>query len=96
VTARRDAARRLGALAAAAAGGACVEITTAEQGVLSIRFDPLPPSIVAGDTLRDSLGRVQRLRAVAFDAAGDSVAGRRSPSGSCRWGATPRPAPARR
>jgi hypothetical protein len=75
VSGRRDAARRLGALAAAAAGAGCVEITTAEQGVLSIRFDPLPPSIVAGDTLRDSLGRVQRLRAVAFNEAGDSVAG---------------------
>ncbi|MDF1505356.1 hypothetical protein [Roseisolibacter sp. H3M3-2] len=73
---RRDAARRLGALAGAALGAAaCVEITTAEQGVLSIRFEPLPPSIVAGDTLRDSTGRVQRLRAVAFGESGDTVTG---------------------
>lgn len=76
MSARRIAARRLGALAAAGVtAAACVEISGAEQGVQAIRLDPILPSIVAGDTLRDSLGNVQRLRGVAFGESGDSVAG---------------------
>lgn len=75
-TGRRAAARRLGALAALGLGAAaCVEISSAEEGVLAIRLDPLPPSIIAGDTLRDSTGAVQRLRGVAFDESGDTVSG---------------------
>lgn len=74
MSARQDAARRLAALAAVAGAVACVAITNAEQGVQSIRLDPVPPSIVAGDTLRDSAGNVLRLRAVAFGTSNDSVA----------------------
>ncbi len=75
-SARRAAARRLAALAAVGlTAAACVEISSAEQGVQAIRLDPILPSIVAGDTLRDSLGKVQRLRGVAFGESGDSVVG---------------------
>jgi hypothetical protein len=43
--------------------------------VYSIRLDPfpLPPSIVIGDTLRDSTGAVLRLGATAFNANGETV-----------------------
>ena len=76
MSARRSAALRLGALTVAAVtAAACVEISSAEQGVQAIRLDPILPSIIAGDTLRDSLGRVQRLRGVAFGESGDSVVG---------------------
>lgn len=73
---RGPAARRLAALAGVGvAAAACVEISAAEQGVLAIRLDPILPSIVAGDTLRDSLGKAQRLHGVAFGEGGDSVVG---------------------
>jgi hypothetical protein len=49
---------------AAAAG--CVAIETAPGGVASVRLDAAPPSIVAGDSLRDSAGALTALRAVAF------------------------------
>ncbi|GLC26077.1 hypothetical protein [Roseisolibacter agri] len=76
MSARRAAALRLGALAAMGlTAAACVEIASAENGVQAIRLDPILPSIIAGDTLRDSLGRVQRLRGVAFGESGDSIAG---------------------
>ncbi|MGZ8471339.1 MAG: hypothetical protein ACXW61_16275 [Gemmatirosa sp.] len=76
MTARRVVAVRLVAFAGTVlTAAACVEISSAEQGVLAIRLEPLPPSIIAGDTLRDSTGAVQRLRGVAFGEAGDSVAG---------------------
>ncbi len=74
MSARRNGARRLAALAAATAAG-CVGITTAEQGVQSIRLDPVPPSIVAGDVLRDSAGNEIQLRATAFDEANREVSG---------------------
>lgn len=72
---RRSAALRLGALAAGLTAAACVEIAGAEQGVQAIRLDPILPSIIAGDVLRDSLGNEQRLHGVAFGESGDSVAG---------------------
>ena len=62
------------AIGTAAAVAACVEITSGLGGVASIRLDPLPPSIVIGDTLRDSTGAALRLRGVAFDADGREVA----------------------
>jgi hypothetical protein len=70
----------LASLALASAAGAvaaCVEITAGPGGVASIRMDPLPlpPSIVIGDTLRDSTGAVLRLHATAFDQNGDTVGG---------------------
>jgi hypothetical protein len=54
---------------------ACVEITTAEGGVQSIALNRLPPSIVAGDVLRDSLGQPLNLRATAYGETGDSLSG---------------------
>ena len=39
----------VGATAAVAAAAACVEITAGPGGVQSIRLEPVPPSIVAGD-----------------------------------------------
>ena len=66
---RRPVPRAVLARAAAVLLGAaaCVEITTAENGVQSVSLDFLPPSIVAGDTLRDTLGAPLALRARAFD-----------------------------
>ena len=68
---------RVGALAAAGAAGgaaACVAIETAPGGVQSVRLEPAPPSVVAGDVLRDSAGRPIALSAVAFDEDGRPVA----------------------
>jgi hypothetical protein len=76
MSARVTGAARLAAFAGTVLGAAaCVEISSAEQGVLAIRLDALPPSIIAGDTLRDSTGAVQRLRGVAFNETGDTVRG---------------------
>jgi hypothetical protein len=76
MSARSRVALRLATFAGAVlAAAACVEISSAEQGVLAIRLDALPPSIIAGDTLRDSTGAVQRLRGVAFNETGDTVVG---------------------
>ena len=91
-TARRTAWRivrgrtaALAALALAPVGGAaCVAIDTAPGGVASLRFDPLPPSIEIGDTLRDTLGAVLPLRGVAFDADDRPVA-----TASLRYAAVP-------
>jgi len=69
----------IGALVAAVATVAsvsCTEINAASDHVSSLSFDALPyPSVVAGDSLRDSLGRAAPLRAVAFNSAGDAIAG---------------------
>jgi hypothetical protein len=62
---------------AAVAGGlvSCTEINAAAGHVASLEFDTLPaPAVVAGDTLRDSLGRAAPLRAVAFNGAGNVIA----------------------
>lgn len=61
------------ALVAVASVAACVEIQTAPGGIASLRLDAVPPSIVGGDTLRDSLGRATTLRIRAFGANGDTV-----------------------
>lgn len=58
-----------GALAALAATG-CVRVDPGPNGVAAARLDATPPSIVAGDQLRDSLGAVTTLRALVFDASG--------------------------
>lgn len=53
---------------------ACVEIPTGSDEVLSIEFTSLPsPSIVVGDTLRDSSGVVSPVRVTAFNYSGDIV-----------------------
>jgi hypothetical protein len=66
--------RGLGVLAfAAVAAAACVRIETAPEGVTSARLGDVAPSIVVGDTLRDSLGQAAPLRAVAFGQDGDTL-----------------------
>ena len=69
----RAALRRGAAVLAGAT--ACVEITTGEGGVQSVSLGYVPPSIVAGDLLRDTLGQPLALRARAYNAAGDTVSG---------------------
>ena len=67
----------LGLIAAAmvvVATTSCTEINSAAGHVAGLEFDTLPaPSVVAGDTLRDSLGRAAPLRALAFGASGDLI-----------------------
>lgn len=60
--------------AAVAAGAACVDLSTDPDEIVAIEFRPFAwPSIVAGDTLRDSLGQVTPLEARLFDASGAEV-----------------------
>jgi hypothetical protein len=68
---------RLSACAAAAAltVAGCTDINDSADHVASIEFTRLPyPAVVAGDTLRDSLGVVAPLRALAFNSGGGEVA----------------------
>lgn len=63
------------AVVAAACVGACSEIGTAPDGIVSLAFDTLPyPSLVANDTMRDSTGMASPLHAVAYNADGDVIA----------------------
>lgn len=55
---------------------ACVEIPTGEDDLLSFQFDPLAsPSVVVGDSLRDSLGVATPLSITAFSYDGAPVSG---------------------
>ena len=60
-----------GAVLLGAAG--CVAIETAPGGVQSARLTTAPPSVVAGDVLRDSAGVETALAATAFDEDGRPV-----------------------
>jgi hypothetical protein len=63
------------AAVAAAAAGACSDVGTAPNAIVSLAFDTLPyPSVVANDTLRDSLGHAARLHALAYNADGNLIA----------------------
>lgn len=63
-------------LVAAAIVLACTEIPTGADDVLSFRLNPLPsPSVVVGDTLRDSAGIVAPLTITAFNYSGDVIEG---------------------
>ena len=63
------------ALAAAAAyAGACVHIDTAPGGIAATRLAGVPPSIVIGDSLRDSVGAAIPVRGIAFDTKGAETA----------------------
>ena len=59
----------LGALAAAA----CAEVEGGPSAVVALGFDTSTAVVVAGDTLRDTLGQLLPLRAVAYGATGDSI-----------------------
>ena len=62
------------AVVLAAVVGSCTEIGTNPTIVTALEFDSLPyPAVVAGDTLRDSLGRAAPLHAVAFNSAGGVI-----------------------
>jgi hypothetical protein len=61
-------------LLAGALALACVEIPTEADAVLAFEVDPLPsPSVVVGDTLRDTLGVAAPLRISAFNYQGEIV-----------------------
>jgi hypothetical protein len=53
---------------------ACVEIPTGANEILSVQFNPLPsPSVVVGDSLRDTLGIVRPVTLSAYNYSGDLV-----------------------
>ena len=67
--------RRSGVLAAVLAI-ACTEVSTDPNAVVAVQFDGSAyPSIVAADSLRDSLGALQPLRATGLNFKGDVVNG---------------------
>lgn len=66
--------RRLASLCLAAGTIACIELSVDPTAIGSIQFEPLPaPSIIKGDTLRDSTGAVAPLHARVFAADGDEL-----------------------
>ena len=60
----------LGAVAAAA----CAEVEGGPSAVVALGFDTSTAVVVAGDTLRDTLGQLLPLRAVAYGPTGDTIA----------------------
>lgn len=53
---------------------ACTDIPTGSDQILSFSVNPLPsPSVVVGDTLRDTLGVVRPITISAFNFQGDTV-----------------------
>ena len=70
----RRAFRRLAALAGCATLAACLELSAPTDGIESLSTVLAPyPAVIAGDTLRDSLGVARRLQVVAFTGRGDTV-----------------------
>jgi hypothetical protein len=62
------------ALAVAAGVGGCTGVNTSPTHVAALQFDALPsPAVVAGDTLRDSLGLAAPLGAIAFNGSGAPI-----------------------
>jgi hypothetical protein len=65
----------VGAVLAACFGAACVKITDNSTSVLSLQFDSLPsPSVVLGDSLRDTTGAVVAPTVRAFNYQGEEIA----------------------
>lgn len=63
-----------GILAAVGVAAACTDISGSSSAVLSIQFDTLPsPSVVLGDTLRDTTGAVVRPVVHAFNSKGGEI-----------------------
>ena len=59
------------ALGVAALTGSCTDVCQCPTRAVAVEFDSLPfPAVVSGDSLRDSLGLVAPLRALALNAAG--------------------------
>ncbi len=68
--------KRLLPVVALVLGAACTEVTTDPNTIVAVRFDGSPyPSIVADDSLRDSLGALQPLRATGLNYKGDPIEG---------------------
>lgn len=68
--------KRLVAVAALLLGTACTEVSTDPNAIVAVQFIGSPyPSIVAGDSLRDSLGALQPLRATGLNYKGDPIEG---------------------
>lgn len=64
------------AAAAAATSGACADLGTDPDVAVALEFDSIPyPAVIAGDTLRDTLGIATPLRGVAFNGRGGVIAG---------------------
>jgi hypothetical protein len=62
------------ALAVAAAFG-CADVSGNPATPVAIEFDSIPfPAIIAGDTMRDSLGAAAPLRGIAYNGAGNVIA----------------------
>jgi hypothetical protein len=62
------------AAAAVALATACSDVTGAKNEILSIQFDTLAsPSVVVGDSLRDTTGVIALPHVTAFDFNGDKV-----------------------
>ena len=63
------------AVVIAAVAGACTDTSTGPSQIVALEFDTLAfPSILTGDTLRDSLGKVAPLHAVAYNGNGAVIA----------------------
>lgn len=57
-------------------GAACTEVSTDPNAIVAVRFEGSAyPSIVADDSLRDSLGALQPLRATGLNYKGDPIEG---------------------
>lgn len=62
--------------AAAAGAAACADVNTNPQSVAALALDSVPAlAVVAGDSLRDSLGVARPLRATVFNPRGDPLTG---------------------
>lgn len=62
------------AASAAAVAAACSDVTGAKNEILSIQFDPLAfPSVVVGDSLRDTTGVIALPHVTAFNFSGDKI-----------------------
>lgn len=79
----RAGARRVGprfavlpSVALLATLASCIDLGAAPAGVASVAFDSVAsPSVVVGDSLRDTLGVVRPVRGTAFSGDGDAIAG---------------------
>ena len=72
---RRGGAFPLRLFAGAVLVAACVEIPTGADEILSFQVEPLPsPSVVLGDSLRDTLGVAKAITLKAFNFSGQEVA----------------------
>ena len=63
-------------VAAVVAGGGCTDVVGAKNEILSVQFDSLAsPSVVVGDSLRDSAGALVLPHVTAFNADGSPIPG---------------------